>query len=378
MQERAIIIVGSGPAGISTALSIKRVAPHLADELLVLEKARHPRPKLCGGGLTQYATELLRSLDLQIQSPSFRVHKVRFYLHTRPIHVRKPNIIRIIRRDEFDAELVRHATERGIHVHENEAVVDIKRRNGFLEVATQKDLYKARVVVGADGAKSVVRRKLIREGHSRVSRLMEVLVRVDESQTPEFSEQMAVFDFRGMRDHLQGYQWDFPCYVDGQAHLNIGIFDSRILPGQRANLKDSLLERLRRRGIAPEQVTFLGHPERWFSRRGRYAQPNVLLVGDAAGIEPLFGEGISVALAYGPVAARAIKHAFENGDFGFHTYKRLILRNRLGRILTRNRFVARHFYARKNQRLLSGLASVAAFCFNARWALSRGSGSLPN
>jgi flavin-dependent dehydrogenase len=56
-------------------------------------------------------------------------------------------------------------------------------------------------------------------------------------------------------------------------------------------------------------------------------------VGDAAGSDSLFGEGISMALGYGRVAARAIKDAFGRRDFLFQDYGRRILFSPLGRTL---------------------------------------------
>jgi flavin-dependent dehydrogenase len=112
----------------------------------------------------------------------------------------------------------------------------------------------------------------------------------------------------------------------------------------------------------------MGHPERWFSPIGSYSGPNVLLVGDAAGIEPLFGEGISMALAYGPIAAGAVKNAFEQKNFEFRNYTDAILRSHLGKILQRNRIVAKLFYKRQLQKLwvLLGKAAEVYFNYNAR------------
>ncbi|RLB28719.1 MAG: hypothetical protein DRG87_08790 [Deltaproteobacteria bacterium] len=59
----------------------------------------------------------------------------------------------------------------------------------------------------------------------------------------------------------------------------------------------------------------------------------VVLVGDAAGIDPLWGEGISFSLGYGEVAAGAIAHAFQRGDFSFSSYRERLLHHDLGKAL---------------------------------------------
>jgi flavin-dependent dehydrogenase len=60
---------------------------------------------------------------------------------------------------------------------------------------------------------------------------------------------------------------------------------------------------------------------------------NAILVGDAAGSDPLFGEGISFALGYGRVAAKALRSAFRSGDFSFRDYRRRLLVSDIGRSL---------------------------------------------
>ena len=64
-----------------------------------------------------------------------------------------------------------------------------------------------------------------------------------------------------------------------------------------------------------------GHPIRWYDPNGRFAIPRVLLAGDSAGVDPLFGEGISLALGYGDVAAETLINAFARNDFSFSDYK---------------------------------------------------------
>jgi flavin-dependent dehydrogenase len=177
--------------------------------------------------------------------------------------------------------------------------------------------------------------------------LIEILTPATNGLAHEFSQQRAVIDFREIKNGLQGYIWDFPCLCNGAPHLNIGVFDSRIAAEEsRANLPEILQRHLDERGWNIS-VDLMGHPERWFHPEDVYSKSRVLLVGDAAGVEPWLGEGISLALAYGPVAAATILSALACDDYSFADYRRNILTAKLGKILRRNRLVARLFYAPK-------------------------------
>jgi flavin-dependent dehydrogenase len=355
MSEKIdILIIGAGPAGVATAAALLKAEPALRDHLLVLERAKHPRHKLCGGGLTPWVDELLEQLDLSAPVRDFRVERVKFYLEDQPLEFDTPGIMRTIRRNEFDAALVREIRRKGVCVLENAPVEKLIAVPEGIRVETAGENYLAKVVVGADGAKSLVRRTFFPDAVSRVSRLIEVLVPAQNGQTHEFMTRTAVFDFRQVRRGLQGYVWDFPCWVDGQPHLNVGVFDSQVgerSKAPRANLPAMLREHLQARGCALD-VELMGHPERWFHPVDQYGRPRVLLVGDAAGIEPWLGEGISTALAYGPIAARTILHALRSGDFSFADYPARIMSARLGKFLRRNRLVAKLFYDRRFYKML--------------------------
>ncbi len=365
MKNIKVAIVGSGPAGIATALSLARLTPELAGDMVVLEKASHPRPKLCGGGLTVLADQVLEYLEVET-APGFPVHHVILHLNRRPVHFEREGLMRVVHRQAFDAELAMAARKLGITIHEDEPVVDLRRGDNAIDVLTSRQNYRCKVVVAADGARSVVRRKMFREEPSRVSRLLEVVVPVNGDEVVEFRENTAVLDFREMQNGLQGYLWDFPTLIQEQPHLNIGIFDSRVLDGQRADLPGLLGKRLEARGLSSHWPKLEGHPERWFEPTGTYSRPNVILVGDAAGIEPLFGEGISFALAYGLVAARAISEAFQNQDFSFAGYRDLILSDHLGKLLARNRKLAYYFYRQEYRAFFSLLARAFEFYFKVK------------
>lgn len=344
-EEVDVLIVGAGPAGTSTALHLVQTNPRWAGRILVIDKAVHPRDKLCGGGVTHLAENIVDDLGLVMAPPNFAVRDVQLVYRDKRFSLRGDPVFRIVRRDEFDHWLLQAAEQRGVAVRQGETVTSVVVCSDYVEAITTRALIRAQILVAADGSRSTVRRSLSWHDGPHSARLLEVLTPADEQQPAEFRTGTAVFDFSRITDSLQGYNWIFPSYVSGEPVMNRGVFDSRVrrdLP--RASLKDELRHALADRGLDLAEYALASHPVRSFDPHGRLATHRVLLAGDAAGVDPLFGEGISFALAYGRVAAAAVTDAFARGDFGFSTYRRRVLTDPLLKHLLLRTWVARLVY----------------------------------
>ncbi|MEW5830012.1 MAG: hypothetical protein AB1846_14050, partial [Chloroflexota bacterium] len=171
------------------------------------------------------------------------------------------------------------------------------------------------------------------------------------------SEEAAIFDFFCVSEGIAGYTWDFPTQVRGEPMRCWGIYDTNLLAGemQRPALKQPLAEEMSRHGFELDGYEIKGHPIRWYDPSSPLSVPRVLLVGDAAGADPLFGEGISMALGYGKLAAQEIGAAFGHGDFSFSGYRRRVRLSSLGQTLLARWVITQvvyHFHWRWFQILL--------------------------
>ena len=113
-------------------------------------------------------------------------------------------------------------------------------------------------------------------------------------------------------------------------------------PADGTRLRTELAAKLERVGPAP--AAWKAFPIHAYAGRARLAASHALLVGDAAGVDPLMGEGISFALEYGLLAAEAIWRAHETRDWSFHSYVAAVERGPLGRKLRRLDVGSRLFY----------------------------------
>jgi len=348
-----VVIVGGGPAGLSTAMHLIQKNPRWRDRLVVLEKETHPRHKLCAGGLTPFALQQLNLLGLSLDIPFIPVTDARLEYGDRAAVIRGQPAIAVTRRPEFDDWLARQAQSRGIQLLEDTPVREIERHTDGVIVSTDSSQFAAKAIVGTDGSKGIVRRWLGgREPRPRVARLLEVVTPAKGNE-PEFQNRMARFDFGALRDALQGYYWDFPSLVRGTPHMNRGVYDGRVNPeSPRADLPQILQQTARAHGVSPEDLKIEGHPIHWFSPSNLFSGERVVLAGDTAGADPLFGEGTGVALGHGRVAAGALHSASVQDGWSFRTYRRRVLLSPVGRYLLLRWFVASLVYRISHNRLM--------------------------
>jgi flavin-dependent dehydrogenase len=329
-----VMIVGGGPAGVSTWLHLQKYAPQLAGRSLVIEKAVFPRDKLCAGGVGAWSADVLKHLEVELDIPSLFVSDVEFRFGKENYHFHQPNCFRVVQRIDFDHALVKAAVNRGLELNEGEMLIDVTRDQNRLIVKTNRKKYSVQTLIGADGALSVVRRKMMPPQKQHLARTVQIFAPVDPQYDKEFDEKKVVWDFTPIKDGLQGYVYHFPCLRDGIPSIAHGTGDVRIHANKRrADIKKIFSRELQLRNIHQEPKSWLSHPIRWLSMEDIISQPNVLLTGDAAGIEPAFGGGIHIALSYGEVVAHAIIDAFQKDDFLFHDYKQRVQSHLMGKYI---------------------------------------------
>ncbi len=342
------MIVGGGPAGISTWLHLNKHAPELASRAFLIEKEKYPRDKVCGGGLGAWSSIALKQLDIHLDIPSLPISDVEFVYGDEKFTLHQPKQFIMVQRIEFDQMLAKNAVKRGLKLKENESFIDMERKNNFIQVKTDKGEYKVKVLVGADGALSMVRRKMKLPNKPHLAPTLEVYTQVDSQYDFEFDEKKNVVDLTQINEGLQGYIWHCPCIKNNTPHMCHGLADFRIFRDRKkADMKNILSNILQSRNKNMEQETLLSHPIRWFSNEDTISQPNILLAGDAVGIEPAFGGGIHFALSYGNVAAKTVNDAFKNNDFSFKDYKQRIQTHLIGKWIAECTKIANGIYGGK-------------------------------
>jgi flavin-dependent dehydrogenase len=341
-MEKDILIIGGGPAGLSTALHLAQSAPQLTGRILLLEKEHYPRHKLCAGGLVIDAERILQRLGLDVaEIPHVDAESAHFNFEQRGLKIRIPfrHALRIIRRDEFDAWLAQKAREAGIEIREGVTVKNVIVQADHVEVETDSEILTAQVVVGADGSKGVTRRCVLPKTPHATARLLEVFT------PPKTPDTTATFDFRPVPEGIAGYTWDFPTQIKGQDMRCWGIYDANLYPVKgRPRLAEALRRAMEFQGYRLDQVELHGHPIHLFDPLGEMSVRRVLLVGDAAGTDPIFGEGISFALGYGRLAARELAKAFQRGEFSFSRFKLRVMTSRMGQALLARWLIAQLVY----------------------------------
>jgi len=324
-----VLIVGGGPAGASTALFLSHAARGLTDRILLVDKEQFPREKYCAGGVGARADKLLSSIGVTVDVPSVWLNGVAFRAMGETLTVREGDIGRVIRRTEFDHELLRQAERRGVRVMQGTRVIGLRREARGFRVETSAGEVHAKVVIGADGVQSVVRKALGFSGGRYRAQALEIDTEMVDG---DIDRDVLLFDVS--HRSLPGYYWDFPTLVDGREMMVRGVYLLRIGSNPSAvEIQTYLEQELRARGLELSRYRKKRYAELAFDFHVPVSRPGVLLVGESAGIDPMTGEGIAQAIQYGAVAGGYLARKLRDRDTGFEDWEAEIRRTMIGRDL---------------------------------------------
>ncbi|WP_116950260.1 NAD(P)/FAD-dependent oxidoreductase [Jiangella endophytica] len=283
-----LVVVGGGPAGAATALGALSAAPRL--RVLLLDRAGFPRDKACGDGVSPEAADVLAALGVPALLDDWApVRRLELVHGSRRVSRPMQRAVRVVPRAVLDDRLVTAAVTAGARLERHR----VRAVRTLRDVVTVDDAFTARVVVGADGVYSVVRRAA---GVPDVRRRAIALRGYVATPQPWAGRQVIAFD-PGRR---QAYAWCFD-RGDGLANVGYGAFGTDGLT--RAVLLRRLGELL---PGADDGTGWRGHHLPLSSWRWPHPDGRLLLAGDAAGlVNPMTGEGIHYAVATGALAGRA-------------------------------------------------------------------------
>jgi flavin-dependent dehydrogenase len=338
------IVVGGGPAGLTAAVAMIDADPTLAGRVRVLEKARYPRDKYCAGAIGGRGEKILERLGIRPDVPGVDIDgmSVRVAGGERVARVR--GIGRVVRRIELDAGIAKLARERGVEIVEDAKVERVEPHADGASVESSAGVFEARVVVGCDGVGSVVRKAIGLGAGALRAQVLEL-----DTEPTKDDRERAVIHFDASDHTLPGYTWDFPTRVGGDDLVCRGIYHLKV-DDTPIDLAQKLGERMSTFGLDITKYKNKRYAERGVELAETFAKGPLLLAGEAAGIDPVTGEGIAQAIEYGAMIGPHVALALR-GDLLLESWTDRMRGSRLGRDLRIRQRLAREFYGARRSEL---------------------------
>ena len=326
-KEYDVAIIGAGPSGIACAYILSQKGFKIA----LLEKSVFPRDKTCGDALSmdvinqltlmnpklaqqfELITEKLPSYGIKLVSPGGYAIDMPLY---KDENKRGGYVCKRIIFDNFFFEQLKQTNL--VDIFLNTAATDIHFYDDRVSIESTNGTFTAKVIVGADGAHSIVKKKTLGPGienNHYSAGLRQYFKNVQNFNSENFIE------LHFFKEILPGYLWVFPL-TDNEANVGIGIPSSKIVK-DKIHLKrvfqqlikehPSLKDRFKN-AEPVEDIKGYGLPLGSF--KNELSGERFLLLGDAASlIDPFSGEGIANAIRSGRIAADIITQAIIQNNY---------------------------------------------------------------
>ena len=324
-----VVIVGAGPAGCAAAYMLSAKGLKIA----LLDKDTFPRDKICGDALSADVTkqfhlmsgELIKKFE-QFQN-KIASNGVSFFTpgnNKLEIKFTVPGdkfgggfVSRRIDFDNFFFSEAKNLAD--VEAFQNQQVKEVTIEPDKISVHTSDITFEASIALGADGAHSILNKKLT---ENKVERNHYCAgLRQYYENVKGFHEENHI-ELHFYKDILPGYFWVFPL-PNNRANVGIGML-SEVVSKKKINIKDKMeklilnhpnLKERFKDAVPLETVRGYGLP--LGSTKRSISGDRFLLLGDAAGlIDPFTGEGIANAIRSGRIAASHVLKAIKQNSFG--------------------------------------------------------------
>jgi flavin-dependent dehydrogenase len=297
-----VAVIGGGPAGTAAAIT---AVDHGA-RVLLLEKGSFPRHKVCGEFVSAESLALLASLlsgsgDLLEQAP--RLHRARLFIENRMLESPVEPAAASIPRIDLDAALWYSAKYRGVDARERQSVSGVEGPGPFV-IRTAAEEFMARSVIDASGRWSNLNRKKAANGQGGAGKWLGVKAHFQEGAP---SDSVDLYFFEGGYCGVQPVAASQPQRVNACAMIRSDVGTSLADTFQRH-------PELKKRSQDWQQLSDLVTTSPLLFHTPEPCQEGILRAGDAAGfVDPFVGDGISLALRGGALAAKWL-HSFLHGQ----------------------------------------------------------------
>ena len=324
-----VLIIGAGPSGSNAAISYKNLNPDL--KVGLIDKSIFPRDKSCGDAIGPGVISALKRFNNQhildnepqvVSTTLYGPENIGIQNYIPEVKNKEDSIVYVIPRIDLDNRILNLAKDLDVDVFEgysfvsfekdldNKLVVEIKNGDNITKLG-------AKILVGADGANSRVRKQLNVNTNSDWHKAIAIRAYIDSPNYLEiFKERTLMFEINVSAE--KGYAWAFPSKGN---LLNIGIgVPLNIFKKEKLDINvllQDFITQLTNRGVVVENI----RDEKSYllpfaSSRPKFKNDiNVALIGDASSmINPMSGEGIFYGMEAGYLLAKNTYNLIDSPD----------------------------------------------------------------
>ena len=324
-----VLIIGAGPSGSNAAISYKNLNPDL--KVGLIDKSIFPRDKSCGDAIGPGVISALKRFNNQhildnepqvVSTTLYGPENIGIQNYIPEVKNKEDSIVYVIPRIDLDNRILNLAKDLDVDVFEGYSFVSFEKDSDnklVVEIKNGDNITKlgAKILVGADGANSRVRKQLNVNTNSDWHKAIAIRAYIDSPNYLEiFKERTLMFEINVSAE--KGYAWAFPSKGN---LLNIGIgVPLNIFKKEKLDINvllQDFITQLTNRGVVVENI----RDEKSYllpfaSSRPKFKNDiNVALIGDASSmINPMSGEGIFYGMEAGYLLAKNTYNLIDSSD----------------------------------------------------------------